>query len=143
MKSFVVKVGNSQELSRIVQELLFRKGYEWMGSGPTTFYEGMVRDHQHDSHIIVRFGCSHMECANSVWVKGSGYKLPFFDASTEFGQFIAYLSDPGPITIKGERNTYEIQPSGDVKCGCATVPSKEVEEIIAARAKLMAEVKQS
>jgi len=53
-KRCVIKIGNFQELSRMVQEFLFSKGYNWGGHIPSKeFNPYVVKDYGNNASIFV------------------------------------------------------------------------------------------
>lgn len=121
-KKIAIKVGNNQELSRIVQEFLFSKGYEWL-----------------TGRNIIGTSCPyiHLDYFKEKQLAHGPLDSNYveYDAATQFGEIITLLSEPPKpvIKIKSYVGTeYEAdftQNPGYVTFGCAKIAKKAFIEL--------------
>lgn len=121
-KKIAIKVGNNQELSRIVQEFLFSKGFWWLKGEKD--YKNWPEQYNSNGCIIFESGSKSLHHGR----ERSEFKV--YDAATQFGEIITLLSEPPKPVIKIKNDAgqeYEAdfkENPGYVTFGCAKIATK-------------------
>jgi len=123
-KQIAIKIGNSQELSKVIQDLLFSKGYAWP-TGNTNFEDGVVRTYGDRSIITLNDGKRLLYGSQG---SVSADEFEFISAGTEFGKLIKALETP-PVPVIKVKNTNGDEYTADfgvndVVFGCATISNE-------------------
>lgn len=121
-KKIAIKVGNNQELSRIVQEFLFSKGFYWIKG---------EKDYENWPEQYGSKGCIIFESdSKSLYHGRAKDDFKIYDAATQFGEIIALFSEPPKPVIKikneaGQEYEADFQKNpGYVTFGCAKIDTK-------------------
>jgi len=134
-----IKVGNSQELSKIVQEFLFTKGYGWYSHDQKVFNSDPVKGYKDESSICIAYSSPmKLEYSSSDFYSKRG--VPIYCAATQFGEIIKLFEVPPvpKITVKNDSGTdYVAKFQKDrVIFGCAEIANEvftQLNECLAAK----------
>lgn len=138
---FAVKVGNSKALSRAVQSLLFKHGYKWYSSGAKENDEAVGHYGNDPTGAAIRAEGGTLTYADAgCYLHGGVYEVGrIFDAATEFGKLVEYLSKPELPPIKLGQYEVEFLPAEKAfRVGCQRVTLEQIDQI---RARLVEEAK--
>lgn len=124
-KKIVIKIGESPELSRIVQEFLFSKGFRWRDNENAILYQGTSSYGPEYSIALNFYGNNDLTRGEVNYFMSLNRGYSSYDASTQFGEIIKLFEIPPvpKIKIKNTAGTeYEAKFTKDsVTFGCATI----------------------
>jgi len=119
-----IKVGNSQDLSKIVQEFLFSKGYVWR------YGKAEI------SSTTNKYLCLNYSFPKTISHSSNDLGLKTYDAATQFGEIIKLFETPPVPEIKVKNdsgNEYKARFEKDrVVFGCAEIANVVFTELVKA-----------